>query len=208
MFRNLSHVVFANKPFLWLILLVFVLAAFWWYFRSKKFYPFLKLSSTSAFAGMHEPLRARIKKWLPVLRIAALILLLVAIARPQTSIDEEKVTTEGIDIVLAIDVSGSMLSKDFTPNRIEAAKTEAMNFIDGRPHDRIGLVIFSAESFTQCPVTIDHGILKNQLKEVKNGLLEDGTAIGMGLATCVQRLKEGHAKSKVVILMTDGVNNR
>jgi Ca-activated chloride channel family protein len=107
-----------------------------------------------------------------------------------------------------MDVSGSMLSQDFEPNRIEAAKKEAMDFIDGRQHDRIGLVVFSGESFTQCPVTIDHGILKNQLKEVKNGMMEDGTAIGMGLATAVQRLKEGHAKSKVVILMTDGVNNR
>ena len=134
--------------------------------------------------------------------------MLVAIARPQTSFDEEKVTTEGIDIVLAIDVSGSMMSEDFTPNRIGAAKKEAIEFVDARPHDRIGMVIFSAESFTQCPVTIDHEILKHQVDKVKNGLLDDGTAIGMGLATCVQRLKEGNAKSKVVILMTDGVNNR
>ena len=208
MFRNLSQVSFADKWVLWLIPVALVLAGLWWYFRAKKTYPTLTLSSTSVFAGMGTPIKATIKKYLPVLRIAALVLLLVAIARPQTSIDEEKVTTEGIDIVLAIDVSGSMLSKDFTPNRIEAAKSEAMQFIDGRPHDRIGLVIFSAESFTQCPVTIDHGILKNQVNEVKNGLMEDGTAIGMGLATCVQRLKEGNARSKVVILMTDGVNNR
>jgi Ca-activated chloride channel family protein len=208
MFNNLSHIVFANKPYLWFILVVLAFAGLWWYFRSKKFYPYLKLSSTSAFAGIGEPVRAKIKKWLPVLRVLTLVLLIVAIARPQTSFDEEKVTTEGIDIVLAIDVSGSMLSKDFDPNRIEAAKAKAIEFIDGRPHDRIGLVIFSGESFTQCPVTIDHTILKNQIKEVKNGLMEDGTAIGMGLATCINRLKEGTAKSKVVILMTDGVNNR
>jgi Ca-activated chloride channel family protein len=208
MFRNLSHITFADKWVLLLIPVVFVFAAVWWYLRSKKAYPWLKLSSTKAFEGYSEPVTATIKRFMPLLRILALTFLLVALARPQTSYDEEKVTTEGIDIVLAIDVSGSMMSKDFTPNRIEAAKNVAMDFIDGRPHDRIGLVIFSAESFTQCPVTIDHGILKNQLKEVKNGLLEDGTAIGMGLATCVQRLKEGHAKSKVVILMTDGVNNR
>ena len=208
MFNNLSHITFADKWVLYLIPVVLVIAALWWYFRSKKTYPSLKLSSTAAFAGIQEPLKATIKKWLPALRVISLVFILVALARPQTSSDEEKVTTEGIDIVLAIDVSGSMMSKDFTPNRIEAAKKEGMDFIDGRPHDRIGLVIFSGESFTQCPVTIDHGILKDQLKEIRNGLMEDGTAIGMGLATCVQRLRESKAKSKVVILMTDGVNNR
>lgn len=208
MFRNLSHLTFAYKWVLWFIPVVFALAGLWWYFLSKKAYPSLKLSSTRAFAGYPVPVKARVKQWLPLLRIASLTFLLIAIARPQTSADEEKVTTEGIDIVLAIDVSGSMLSKDFEPNRIEAAKKEAMDFIDARPHDRIGMVIFSAESFTQCPITIDHAVLKEQVSQIKNGLMEDGTAIGMGLATCVQRLKEGHAKSKVVILMTDGVNNR
>jgi len=208
MFKNLSHLTFAYKWVLWLIPVVFAWAGLWWYFLSKKAYPSLKLSSTKAFDGYPVPTKAKIKQLLPLLRIAALTFLLIAIARPQTSYDEEKVTTEGIDIVMAIDVSGSMLSKDFDPNRIEAAKKEAMDFIDGRPHDRIGMVIFSAESFTQCPITIDHAVLKSQVKEIKNGLLEDGTAIGMGLATCVQRLKEGHAKSKVIILMTDGVNNR
>ena len=142
------------------------------------------------------------------MRSVSIILLLISIARPQTSFDEEKMTTEGIDIVLAMDLSASMLAKDFSPNRLEASKKEAMAFIDERLHDRIGMVVFSGESFTQCPVTIDHTILKNQLSLVKNGLLEDGTAIGMGLATAVQRLKESQAKSKVVILMTDGVNNK
>jgi Ca-activated chloride channel family protein len=208
MFKNLTHLTFAYKWVLWLIPVVFVWAGLWWYFLSKKAYPSLKLSSTKAFAGYAVPVKAKIKKLLPLLRIATLTLLLVAIARPQTSYDEEKVTTEGIDIMMAIDVSGSMQSKDFDPNRIEAAKKEAISFIDGRPHDRIGMVIFSAESFTQCPITIDHAVLKDQVAAIKNGLLEDGTAIGMGLATCVQRLKEGHAKSKVIILMTDGVNNR
>jgi Ca-activated chloride channel family protein len=208
MFKNLSHIVFAYKWVLWLIPAVFALAGAWWYFLSKKAYPSLKLSSTRAFAGYGVPVKAKIKQLMPLLRIVALTLLLVAIARPQTSFDEEKVTTEGIDIVIAIDVSGSMMSEDFTPNRIGAAKKEAMEFVDARPHDRIGMVIFSAESFTQCPVTIDHDVLKGQIDKVQNGLLDDGTAIGMGLATCVQRLKEGNAKSKVVILMTDGVNNR
>ena len=208
MFRNLSHLTFVYKWVLWLIPVVFFIGGLWWYFLSKKAYPSLKLSSTKAFEGYAVPVKARIKQLLPLLRMAALTFLLVAIARPQTSADESKVTTEGIDIVMAIDVSGSMLSKDFDPNRIEAAKKEAIEFIDARPHDRIGMVIFSAESFTQCPITIDHAVLKNQVKEIKNGLLEDGTAIGMGLATCINRLRDGTAKSKVIILMTDGVNNR
>lgn len=199
---------FADQWVLWLIPAVILLAGAWWYFLSRKNNPALELSSTKSFAGSGSPVRAVLKKMLPVLRVLAVILLLVALARPQTSYDEQKMTTEGIDIVLAIDVSSSMLAKDFSPNRLEAAKKEAMNFIDGRPHDRIGLAIFSGESFTQCPVTIDHAVLKNQLSQIKNGLLEDGTAIGMGLATATQRLKESTAKSKVVILMTDGVNNK
>ena len=208
MFNNLSHITFLYKWVLWLIPLVFVWAGAWWYFLSKKAYPSLRLSSTKAFAGYPVPVKAKIKQWLPLLRIASLTLLLVAIARPQTSFDEEKVTTEGIDIVLAIDVSGSMLSEDFSPNRIGAAKKEAMEFVDNRPHDRIGMVVFSGESFTQCPITIDHAVLKGQIDKVQNGLMEDGTAIGNGLATCVDRLRESTARSRVVILMTDGVNNR
>jgi Ca-activated chloride channel family protein len=208
MFNNLSHITFLYKWVLWLIPLVFIWAGLWWYFLSKKAYPALRLSSTKAFAGYGVPVKAKVKQWLPLLRIASLTFLLVAVARPQTSSDEEKVTTEGIDIVLAIDVSGSMLSEDFSPNRIGAAKKEAMEFVDGRPHDRIGMVIFSGESFTQCPITIDHTVLKNQIEKIQNGLMEDGTAIGMGLATCVDRLRDGAGKSKVVILMTDGVNNR
>lgn len=208
MFSCLSQITFANKWVLYLIPVVLVLAVLWWWFLSKKNYPSLKLSGTNAFAKTGEPFKATLKKFLPVLRVLSLISLLVALARPQTSYDEEKITTEGIDIVLAMDVSTSMLAKDLKPNRLEAAKKEAMDFIDGRPHDRIGLVVFAGESFTQCPVTIDHAIVKNQIKQIKNGLMEDGTAIGMGLATSVQRLKEINSKSKVIILMTDGVNNK
>src|ERR1043165_5257046 len=208
MFSNLSHIAFADKWVLWLIPAVIVIAGLWWYFLARKNYPSLKISSTNSFKSFGNPFKATLKKILPVFRVLALVSLMVAIARPQTSYDETKMTTEGIDIILAMDVSSSMLAKDFSPNRIEAAKKEAINFIDGRPHDRVGLVIFSGESFTQCPVTIDHAIVKSQLSQIKNGLLEDGTAIGMGLATAVQRLKESQAKSKVVILMTDGVNNR
>jgi Ca-activated chloride channel family protein len=208
MFNNLYHIEFADKWVLWLIPGVIVLAFLWWYFFAKRNNPSLELSSTRSFAGLGSPLKATLKKVLPLLRVLALVVLLTALARPQTSYEEEKMTTEGIDIVVVLDVSSSMLAKDFSPNRLEAAKTEALNFIEGRVHDRIGLVIFSGESFTQCPVTIDHSIIKNQLGQIKNGLLEDGTAIGMGLATATQRLKESEAKSKVVILMTDGVNNK
>jgi Ca-activated chloride channel family protein len=168
----------------------------------------LTFSDTSSFKGFQNPVKGVLKKYASSLRVLSLIFLLLALARPQSSYDESKVTSEGIDIVLAMDLSASMLAHDFKPNRIEAAKQTALEFIDGRPSDRIGLVIFSGESFTQCPVTIDHAILKNQLHAVKNGLLEDGTAIGMGLATSLQRLKESETKSKVIILMTDGVNNR
>ena len=208
MFNNLSHITFADQWVLWLIPVVVLLAALWWYFFFKKNNAALELSSTKSFANFRNPIKATLKKILPALRVLAIVLLLTALARPQTSYDETKMTTEGIDIVLAMDVSASMLAKDFSPNRLEAAKKEALNFINERVHDRIGLVIFSGESFTQCPATIDHAVLKNQLSQIKNGLLEDGTAIGMGLATATQRLKESPAKSKVVILMTDGVNNK
>lgn len=208
MINSFSHISFADQWVLWIIPVVIVLAILWWYFLLKRNNPALELSSAQSFSGLGQPLKATLKKTLPALRVCVIILLLVAAARPQTSYEEEKMTTEGIDIVLAVDVSSSMLAKDFSPNRLEAAKKEAQNFIEGRHHDRMGLVIFSGESFTQCPVTNDHAILKNQLSQIRNGLLEDGTAIGMGLATATQRLKESEAKSKVAILMTDGVNNK
>lgn len=208
MFSNLDHLQFDDRWVLWLIPAVLLLAAVWWYFFSNKQHAWLTISTTRSFASYKKPWQATLKKGLPVFRALVLVLLLLALARPQTTFDEEKITTEGIDIVLALDVSSSMLARDFSPNRLEAAKDEAISFVDGRPRDRVGLVVFSGESFTQCPVTIDHTIIKNQLAQIKNGLLEDGTAIGMGLATSVQRLKESKAKSKVVILMTDGVNNK
>ena len=205
---NLSHITFADRWVLWLIPVVVVLSILWWHFRQRKQYPTLTFSETSSFKGFQNPFKGVLKKYSPLLRLLSLVFLLIAIARPQSSYDESKVTTEGIDIVLAMDLSSSMLAQDFKPNRIEAAKQTALEFIDGRPNDRIGLVVFSGESFTQCPVTIDHAIVKNQLHAIKNGLLEDGTAIGMGLATSLQRLKESESKTKVIILMTDGVNNR
>lgn len=142
-----------------------------------------------------------------VLRLMALTCIIIALARPQTRNDEQLTEGEGVDIILCIDVSGSMTAQDFTPNRMEAAKQVAADFIDQRVTDRIGIVIFSGESFTQCPLTTDHGVLKSQIEQIRNGLLEDGTAIGSGLATSVDRLRTSTAKSKVVILLTDGINN-
>jgi len=142
-----------------------------------------------------------------ILRSLAIAALILALARPQSSLSWQNSTTEGIDIMIASDISGSMLAEDFQPNRLEAGKNIAIDFIRNRPDDRIGLVIFSGESFTQCPLTIDHDVLINLYADVKYGMIDDGTAIGMGLATAVNRLKGSEAKSKVIILLTDGSNN-
>lgn len=141
------------------------------------------------------------------LRMLVVALLIVIIARPQSSTSWKNITSEGIDIVIALDISGSMLSKDFNPNRVEAAKSIASSFIDSRPEDKIGLVIFSGQAFTQCPLTTDHAVIKNLFSQVHTGMIADGTAIGDGLATAVNRIKDDAVKSKVVILLTDGVNN-
>lgn len=153
---------------------------------------------------------ARMNYWrwvIPTLRVITLLAFTIALARPQSSQVNETVNSEGIDIILSMDISGSMLAQDFIPNRIEAAKKVADNFVQHRITDRIGLVIFSGESFTQCPLTTDQQIIREQLKNIRSGLLEDGTAIGMGLATAVDRLRNSKAKSKVIVLLTDGVNN-
>ena len=142
-----------------------------------------------------------------VLRLAALALLIVAIARPQSSSKSEKSNVEGIDIILAQDISGSMLARDLKPDRLEASKKVAAEFVEGRPTDRMGLVVFAGESFTQVPLTTDHGVMLNMLKELKSGMIDDGTAIGDGLATAISRLKDSEAISKVIILLTDGMNN-
>ena len=142
-----------------------------------------------------------------LLRLLVLSCIIIALARPQIKFEEQQSEGEGVDIVLCIDVSGSMTAQDFTPNRMEAAKKVAEDFVNSRPDDRIGIVIFSGESFTQCPLTTDHYVLTSQIEQIRNGLLEDGTAIGSGLATSVDRLRNSKAKSKVVILLTDGINN-
>jgi Ca-activated chloride channel family protein len=166
----------------------------------------LVVSTTSTFPGV--PTWKTALRHLPfIFRMIAFVFLVVALARPQVRNEEHKVTGEGVDIILAIDVSGSMLAQDFSPNRMEAAKEVAANFVDNRPTDRIGIVIFSGESFTMSPATTDKAVLKTQIYNIRSGLLEDGTAIGSGLATSVDRLKSSKSKSKVVILLTDGENN-
>ena len=201
-----KHLSFAQPWFLLLLLLVPVLI--WWGYRQKRrSAAAFRLTTTSGLQFVKPSLRVRLRPVLIVLRVITLVCLIIALARPQSSNVTETIDSEGIDIVLAIDVSGSMLAEDFKPNRIEAAKKVATEFIDQRPGDRIGLVIFSGESFTQCPVTIDHNVLKEQVGEIKSGVLMDGTAIGDGLATSVDKLRSTKGKSRVIILLTDGVNN-
>ncbi|MCX6145386.1 MAG: VWA domain-containing protein [Ignavibacteriales bacterium] len=198
---------FAYPWVLWLLLLIPALAFVYWK-RRKQMVTEVTFSSVLPFDHIPGSLREKLRD-IPIgLRLLALALFLVALARPQSISNKENVSTEGIDIVLLIDISGSMLAEDFTPNRMQAAKMVAEEFIDGRSSDRIGLVIFSAESFTQCPLTTDYPVLKTLLKEVKSGMIADGTAIGLALANGVNRLKDSKAKSRVMILLTDGVNNR
>jgi Ca-activated chloride channel family protein len=200
-------VTFVNPEFFLLLALVPAMVIWYWK-RSRRQLVEIRVPTLRGFQTAPRTWRQRLRHLLFFSRIAAFILLVVALARPQSSSSGENVTTEGIDIVLAMDISGSMMAEDLRPNRVEAAKKVAADFIDGRPNDRIALVIFSGESFTQCPLTLDHGILKNLLSQVKTGMIEDGTAIGMGLATSVTRVKDSKAKSRVIILLTDGVNNR
>ncbi len=200
-------VTFASKGFLFLLLTIPALAT-WYYFRNRHRESDLRFSSLAPFADINPTRKERARHLPFILRTIALSLLILALARPQSTSHRENVYSEGIDIVIALDISGSMLAEDFQPNRIEAAKAVAQDFINGRTNDRIGLVIFSSESFTQCPLTLDYAVLKNLLKPIKTGMIEDGTAIGLGLANAVNRLKDSKAKSKVIILLTDGVNNR
>ncbi len=203
----MTGVTFANPEF-FLFLLLIPLMVFWQWKRGRQQLVELRVSSLRGFRSVPRTWRQRLRHVLFVSRILALVMLIAALARPQSTSRGENVSTEGIDIVLATDISSSMLAEDFRPNRVEAAKRVAIDFIEGRPNDRIGLVIFAGESFTQCPLTLDHAVVKNLLGQVKTGMVEDGTAIGMGLATAVTRLKESKAKSRVIILLTDGVNNR
>ncbi len=205
-FKDWRHLQFA-QPWAFLLLLVIPLMLFWEWRMRRRGAPALRLTTTSGLSHIRPGMKARLRPILTALRVLAMAAIVVALARPQSSSVSENVDSEGIDIVLAMDVSGSMLAEDFKPNRIEAAKRVATDFINQRIGDRIGLVIFSGESFTQCPVTIDHRVLLEQVAEVKSGILQDGTAIGDGLATAVDRIRNTNGKSKVIVLLTDGVNN-
>ncbi|MBO4558083.1 MAG: VWA domain-containing protein [Bacteroidales bacterium] len=199
---------FEYPKLLWLELLLIPLIALYIFREIKGRAPALQVSNLKQWSYKPSWFKRYLRHVPFVLRLAALALLIVAIARPRDSKNFEKVDTEGIDIVLDMDVSTSMLARDFKPDRIGAAKDIAVEFIASRPTDRIGIVVFAGESYTQCPVTTDRITLINMMKEVTTGLIEDGTAIGNGLATAVARLKDSDAKSRVVILLTDGVNNR
>jgi len=203
MFNNFE---FHSPHFLWLLVLIPLLAV-WFFFSRKKESATLTMSSVKGFKGGGSFL-PKLKPLLNLLRLLALAALIVALARPRNvAVSKKTKSNKGIDIVMAVDVSGSMLSKDLKPNRLEALKNVATDFVDRRPNDRIGVVVYAGESFTQTPITSDKSIVKNTISKIKWGQIEDGTAIGMGLGSAVNRLKESKAKSKVIILLTDGVNN-
>lgn len=202
---------FANKEYLFLLLLM-IPYLIWYLMYRKKSEPTMRMSDTRAYRYAPRSWRVTLMPVQLLLRLAVFVLLVLVLARPQTQNSWKNETMEGIDIMLAMDVSTSMLAEDLKPNRIEAAKQVAADFIIGRPNDNIGLTIFAGEAFTQCPMTTDHASLLNLLHNIRTDiaqrLIEDGTAIGMGLANAVSRLKDSKAKSKVVILLTDGSNNR
>ena len=199
--------VFANPTYLYLLLLLIPMIG-WYIYKLSKSQASLQVSSTEVFDA---PGTSSWKIWLRhvpfILRTLAIAILIVILARPQSTNSWQNSSTEGIDIVLAMDISTSMLAQDLKPNRLEASKDVASSFINGRPNDDIGLVVFAAESFTQCPLTTDHTVLLNLFKDIQPGIIQDGTAIGLGLANAVSRIKDSQAKSKVIILLTDGVNN-
>ena len=199
---------FEYPKVLWLLALPVLLAVHYLWLELSGRRPHMRVSSSSPWTVSGNSALAVLRHLPFVLRIAAICLIVVALARPRSSSETEKIDTEGIDIVLAMDVSSSMLARDFEPDRISAAKNIAIEFIAQRPSDRMGIVVFAGESYTQCPLTTDRATLINLMKDVQTDLIEDGTAIGNGLATAVARMKDSNAKSRVVILLTDGVNNR
>src|SRR5665648_715748 len=203
----MNGISFKNPEFFYLLLLLIPMIA-WYIWKYKKAGASIQFSSNMGLNKIPKNWKYYFRHSVFVLEMLSLSMLIVALARPQSSNSWQNVTTEGIDIVIALDISSSMLAMDFQPNRIEAAKNVATQFISGRPNDKIGLVVFSGESFTQCPLTTDHATVINLFRNIESGMIEDGTAIGNGLATAVSRLKESTAISKVVILLTDGENNR
>jgi Ca-activated chloride channel family protein len=203
----MQGIIFAAPKYFYLLLLIpFMIGWHWWKYKTKL--TSMKVSTLAGFEGYKKTFRQYLEHLPFIFRILTIALLITCLARPQSASNSQNIATEGIDIMLAMDVSSSMLAEDFKPNRIEASKKVVMDFVQGRNNDRIGLVIFSGESFTQCPLTSDHSVLLNLLEGLQTGVLADGTAIGDGLATSVNHIKDSKAKSKVIILITDGVNNQ
>lgn len=198
---------FAHPTYLYLLLLLVPLTA-WYIVKLSRTQAHFRLASTNAFRKMPRSFKVYMRHLPFVLRLITIALVIIVLARPQSINKYQTTESQGIDIVLAVDISGSMLAQDLTPDRLTAAKKVAAEFVTDRPNDKIGLVIFAGESFTQCPLTTDHKVLLNLLNEVTFGMVEDGTAIGLGLANSVNRLKDSKSQSKVVILLTDGTNNR
>ena len=201
-----SGIVFAYPWVLYFLAIIPLMIA-WYLFRGMKVQSSVKYSSLNIFKDVPSTIREKLRHIPFAVRLIAIGLLIVALARPQSFTSGENVTSEGIDIAMVLDISGSMLAEDFKPNRLEAAKSVIDNFVKGRTTDRIGLVVFSREAFTQCPLTIDYNVLRNLLLDIRSGMIQDGTAIGNAIANGVNRLKESDAKSKIIILLTDGVNN-
>src|SRR5690554_586421 len=203
MFEGLT---FKNPEYFYLLLVIVPMAA-WYIFRQKRNSASIRISTTAPVIKAPKTLRHYLRHLVFLLQMVAISAFVIVLARPQSTTEFENVTTEGIDIVISLDISTSMLAKDFSPDRLEAAKNVAMEFISGRQYDRIGLVVFAGEAFTQVPLTTDRSVLLNLFKDIQTGLIEDGTAIGNGLATATARLKDSDAISRVVILLTDGENN-
>ena len=203
MFEGLT---FKNPEFFYLLLVLVPMAA-WYIFRQKRNTASIQVSTTAPVMKAPRTLRHYLRHLVFLFLMISIGFFTIVLARPQSSANYENVTTEGIDIVIALDISTSMLARDFTPDRLEAAKNVAMEFISGREYDRMGLVVFAGEAFTQCPLTTDRAVLLNLFKDIQSGMIQDGTAIGNGLATSVARLKDSEAISRVVILLTDGENN-
>ncbi len=202
----MPDIVFAYKPLLLLLLIVPGLVI-WYVYTYRNHKPSMRYSHTEFLKNAPSSFRLRMMHAPFVLRMLVLVLLIIALARPQSSLSRKDMITEGIDIVIALDISGSMLAEDFRPNRLEAAKRTAVSFIEMRSNDRMGMTVFSGESFTLCPLTTDHALLKELAMSVHTGMVEDGTAIGDGLGTAINRLRESQAISRVIVLLTDGINN-
>lgn len=195
-------------PYVLLLLLLIIPAVVWYIYKESKTHTTISFSSLSGLEKLPQSYKYYFIHVLYALRLLSLAFLVIVLARPQYEDKWQDETVTGLDIVIALDISTSMLAEDFRPNRLEASKDVAVKFISGRRNDKIGLVVFAGESFTQCPITTDHAVLMNLFKDIKSGLIEDGTAIGMGLANSINRIKDSEAKTKIIILLTDGRNNR